>query len=187
MKSKNIWFTCCTHYNHENILKFNNWAGELERPEFSNVNEMNECLMDSWNEVVKPDDTVYHLGDVFFGDHAKFEKDFRKFNGNKRLVLGNHDNIKYLASTNFFSRIYTDITLSDYGIFVSHRPSHESQMYDYRNQKNLVNVHGHIHRNPSPSERHYNVCVEQSNYYPVNLDTIVEYVNNYNDSIAESV
>lgn len=174
MKSRNIWFTCCTHYNHAKLLTFRNWVGELERPEFSNVDEMNQCLMEHWNEVVKPNDIVYHLGDVFFGPKEKFEKDFKKFNGIKRLVLGNHDNVKYISNSNFFSRVYTDISLSNFGIFASHRPAHVSQMYDFRNKKNLVNVHGHIHRNPSPGERYFNVCVEQNNYYPFHLDEIQE-------------
>jgi calcineurin-like phosphoesterase family protein len=47
-------------------------------------------------------------------------------------------------------------------------------MYDYGSQNKLVNIHGHIHRNPSPSSHHINVCVEQNNYYPFHVDELIE-------------
>ena len=31
---------------------------------FSSVEEMNQTIIDHWNEKVSPEDTVYHLGDI---------------------------------------------------------------------------------------------------------------------------
>lgn len=52
----NIFFTSDTHFGHNNIIKLSN------RP-FSSVEEMNEGLIERWNDVVGAEDIVYHLGD----------------------------------------------------------------------------------------------------------------------------
>ena len=74
--SRDIWIISDTHLLHENILKFKDGAtGNLVRGnKFSNVNEMDEFILEKWNSVVKPGDIVYHLGDVFIGDKEKFKK-----------------------------------------------------------------------------------------------------------------
>ena len=72
--SRNIWVTSDTHYNHAAILGFIDYQGQRVR-DFASVEEMNECLLDSWNSVVKPGDLVYHLGDVFMGDKEVFPFD----------------------------------------------------------------------------------------------------------------
>jgi len=51
-----IWFTADTHLGHENVIRYN------PRP-FSSTAEMDEALIENWNQVVQPDDAVYHLGD----------------------------------------------------------------------------------------------------------------------------
>jgi calcineurin-like phosphoesterase family protein len=38
------------------------------------------------------------------------------------------------------------------------------------------NLHGHIHGNKSPSERHICVCVEHIDFTPVSLDWVLEQI-----------
>jgi len=47
-----------------------------------------EMLVEKWNAVVKPNDTVLHLGDFAF---RGIEEWTQKLNGNKILLRGNHD------------------------------------------------------------------------------------------------
>lgn len=55
-----VFFTSDTHFGHKAIIGF------CDRP-FSSVEEMTEVLVENWNSVVGPTDTIYHLGDFAFG------------------------------------------------------------------------------------------------------------------------
>jgi len=76
-----IWFTSDNHFSHSNILKFCN------RP-FANVQEMNAEMVRRWNEDVRDDDVVYHLGDFTLSANAGW---FRRLRGTVRVVPGGHD------------------------------------------------------------------------------------------------
>ena len=47
------------HFGHKNVLKFDN------RP-FDSVEEMNQTILDNWNNTIKNNDDVYLLGDIFW-------------------------------------------------------------------------------------------------------------------------
>ena len=95
---KNTWVISDTHFNQATMLEFTDCAGKPPR-EFDNVDQMNEAMFDNWNDVISPTDTVYHLGDVLFGpDKVEWlENNFAKLPGKKHLIMGNHDNPKFLA------------------------------------------------------------------------------------------
>lgn len=168
--SRNIWIVSDWHLFHENILKFTDAEGNLTRPGFSSVDEMNECILERHNEVVKTGDIVYNLGDVFFGDKEKFKKFFPKFNGRKRLIVGNHDDIKFLASGGFFQKVQMWRMFPEYGLILSHVPLHPSSCM--RRDMTLKNIHGHIHQNDSPPGLYQNVCVEKTDYRPLNIEEL---------------
>ena len=165
----NIWVTSDTHFGHSNILTFKDDLGNPVR-DFSSVEEMDEIMVQNWNSVVKAGDKVYHLGDVFFGPKEPFQKLWSRLNGSKRLVVGNHDDIKFLSSGSFFKKVYMWRVFTEFGLILTHTPQHPSALTGKR--ESLVNVHGHIHRNPSPEGPYKCVCVEQTNYFPVNIEEL---------------
>lgn len=83
-REKQIWFTSDTHFLHANIIRFSN------RP-FNDVDHMTEELIRAWNEVVDPDDDVYHMGDVSLGRADKTVTILNRLNGNIHLITGNHE------------------------------------------------------------------------------------------------
>ena len=83
------FFTSDLHFFHKNILQF-----EKDTRNFKDVEEMNEKLIEYWNSIVQPNDTVYNLGDLSFS--SKFDDLIsiaNRLNGEHHLILGNHDQI----------------------------------------------------------------------------------------------
>jgi calcineurin-like phosphoesterase family protein len=174
---RDIWLISDTHFGHENILKFTDSnTGKLVRGDlFNSVDQMDEYMIDQWNRYVKPGDIVYHLGDVFFGDKDKFLKNFKKLHGAKRLIVGNHDDIKWIAKHELFQKIMMWRMFPEHGLLLTHVPVHDTIMYEgrFRNFPGTpLNVHGHIHQNPSPTENHKCVCVEQIDFTPIHIEDV---------------
>ncbi len=166
---KNIWVTSDSHFQHSKIIEYGS------RP-FSSVEEMDEALVERWNSVVKPGDKVYHLGDVYFGSAETFKSIISRLNGQKRLILGNHDNGKDQVLQKYFKKISVWRMLPEFGLLLTHVPVHRSTLYktSRRGQPDmeLKNVHGHIHQNESPEGPYKCVCVEQCNYTPVHIEEL---------------
>ena len=53
-----IYFTADTHFGHCNVIRF------CDRP-FASAEEMDEAMIQNWNDRVTGNDTVYILGDKF--------------------------------------------------------------------------------------------------------------------------
>ena len=82
-----IFFTADLHFGHKNIIRY------CDRP-FKDVAQMNSTLIKNYNEVVRPDDTCYILGDLAMGINSlELTKYIRRMNGRKILILGNHDKL----------------------------------------------------------------------------------------------
>jgi calcineurin-like phosphoesterase family protein len=157
-----------THFNHANILKFTDEGGYPVRPGFKNVSDMNEFMIRSWNDTVGPEDHVYHLGDVYFGPDDAADDILSRLNGKKRLIVGNHDEIKSRVLQKHFQKMMLWRLFKEHDILLTHVPIHQSEI-----RKAKYNVHGHIHQNDAPSSSHINVSVEKTGYRPILLDDIV--------------
>jgi calcineurin-like phosphoesterase family protein len=170
-----------THFNHANILKFEDRVGKAVRGQFSSVEDMNEHMIQRWNEVVKPGDKVYHLGDVVFGDNKVEWMDINmpRLMGSKRLVFGNHDEPSHFVGKGHFQKTSLWRIFKEFNILLTHVPVHESTVMEGRGGSNrpMLNVHGHIHQNESPSQFHHCVCVEHTDYRPVNIEDLAKIAN----------
>jgi len=173
------WFIADTHFNHKSILDFRNRKDKAIR-EFDSVKAMDEHIIECWNSVVKPNDTVWHLGDVVYGDDRMvwMYANFRRLNGIKKLIIGNHDRLPDICL--YFDEVRLWMIDTDLRILLSHVPIHQSCAHMFgskdsgilKNPLPLLNVHGHIHENPSPPGPYQCVSVEHINYTPINVDQL---------------
>lgn len=167
-----IWLISDTHFGHSNILTFKDKNGDPVR-DFSSVDEMDETMIMNWNTLVTPQDKVYHLGDVYFGSGERANNILSRLNGKKRLIVGNHDDLKSNILHKHFQKISMWRKWSELGLLLTHVPVHISTLSENSfNGKQMVNVHGHIHQNQSPEGPYKCVCVEHTNYMPVNIESL---------------
>lgn len=124
-------------------------------------------LIDYWNETVRNDDIVWFLGDFVLGGHNVLNDYASKLKGRKRIILGNHDNLKdkdYLeAGFEFVSR--WPVVLAQH-IILSHAPLPSVPAGFY-------NIFGHVHSAaavPTQTENTRCVCVERQDMRPIAAD-----------------
>lgn len=179
-----IWFTSDLHLGHRNVIDF------CKRP-FKDVEEMDEKLIENWNERVKPEDTVYALGDMSFHHHSRGVYLLSRLMGRKILVQGNHDTY---SSTQYslagFVAIVQEavINLEGQRVRLSHYPFNPAiwaqgkiilNGYDTRYLERRPDYHsdkwllcGHVHEKWKVLGNQINVGVDQWNMAPVSQGQI---------------
>jgi len=172
----NQWVIGDTHFYHTNIIEFCN------RP-FSDVNEMNEAIIRKWNNVVDPDDIVYHLGDVgLTRGTIDLSKIVNRLFGRKILIRGNHDGgVQSMIAMGFIAAVESIVLqVSNHKLLLQHGP-----LYTALPEGVSYVIHGHIHNtthrqrvessNPLPiPDYNINVSCEVINYQPVTVEHVVK-------------
>ena len=168
-----IFVTSDTHFFDELLLGLTDFA---VRP-FLLASMMNETIIENWNKVVAPSDTVYHLGDIavhFIRPERKSHQDvydvLKRLNGNLVLIKGNHDNralFKYLAKHNYEVNGKPKFTFHDVGTLIKydHRQyylTHYPLMLGIAPK--IINLHGHIHHYAVNAKENINVGVDSPEF-----------------------
>lgn len=158
-----------THFGHQGVCRFLRDDGTKLRP-WDTAEEMDEEMVRRWNETVRPNDKVYHLGDVVINKKAL--QTLSRLNGDKVLIKGNHDIFKLEDYTPYFRDIRGYHVMN--GMILSHIPVHESALYRFG-----TNVHGHTHSNRVMINgeidiRYHCVCVEQTDFAPILFEDVIK-------------
>jgi len=150
------YVTADTHFFHRNIIQYTGRPVPLTD---EGVAEMNELMGDMLQASCRAGDTLYHLGDVYFGGKEKGEDvalHLSRSASRKILVIGNHDNLRSWPDTllGCFDQILDAKILRVKGlpveVFMTHRP----MMIDEFWKGDVVNLHGHVHGvTPNPPGR----------------------------------
>ena len=163
----NIFFISDTHFSHHNIIKY------CYRP-FSSIKEMDETIIENWNNTVKAGDLVYHLGDFAFVKTADdLEKITKRLNGNIYLILGNHDRQIIKSSNKFvWKRDYARIKVGSQKIILSH---YAFRVWDCKHHGSY-HLYGHSHGTLPDDEGSYSidVGVDAQNFTPISFEQVVE-------------
>lgn len=164
-----------THWGHANSLTFLRDDGTKLR-DFSSVEEMDEHMIHRWNSVVRPQDKVIHLGDVVI--NRKYLKHLQWLNGDKKLIMGNHDIFALKDYAEYFYDIKAYRVFDKY-VF-SHIPVHTDSIERWHG-----NIHGHLHEKKvfrpggGIDQRYLCMSVEQAHvdYTPVPWYRVKEIMN----------
>ncbi len=153
----NTFLIADSHFGHEKIAEYRG---------FKSTEEMDETLIEKWNAVVRPQDKVYHLGDVAM--NRRHIKTIGRCNGDKVLIKGNHDAFRLSDYTPYFRDIRAYHVLSD--MILSHIPIHPAQLTRFK-----VNVHGHLHGKETDiswAGKYLCVSAENIGLKPISLDDV---------------
>lgn len=124
--------------------------------------------------MISPDEIVLHLGDFALGKKSDFELTTGILNGKLFLIQGNHDHpSQTYCETHGVTLIKDSLKMEDREkLIFSHHPIVPLE-------NGWINLHGHIHNVPPPSEgsnlelNHINMSVEVREYRPWRLDDIL--------------
>ena len=171
-----VFLVSDTHFGHAGVCRFLRNDGTKLRP-WDNPEEMDEYMVEAWNKKVRPNDKVYHLGDVVI--NRKALKILALLNGDKVLIRGNHDIFRDTEYRHYFREIRAYHIMN--GMILSHIPIHSDSLGRFG-----TNIHGHLHSNrvmvtdpfghrpPMVDVRYHCVCVEQTDFAPILFEDVIK-------------
>lgn len=166
------WLVSDTHFGHHNLYKrfVDSRTGEPIRPWAESADQADEIMRETWNARVRPNDKVYHLGDVAIPRRGL--KCLDGLNGRKVLLRGNHDIFKMNDYAAYFDDLRGTHKLAD--VILTHYPIHHESIPIWCRGI----IHGHTHSNlvrlpdDTVDPRYQNVCIEYTDCGPVEFEEV---------------
>ena len=177
-----VFLVSDTHFGHAGVCRFTRNDGVTKLRPWDTAEEMDEAMVSAWNDRVRPNDKVYHLGDCVI--NRKALKIFDRLNGDKVLIRGNHDIFKDTDYREHFRELRAYHVMD--GMILSHIPLHADSLGRFG-----VNIHGHTHANrvkkargvdaktgtilysDENDVRYHCVCVEQTDFAPILFEDVI--------------
>lgn len=165
------------HFSHEGVCRFLRADGVTKLRPWDSAEEMDEFMIQRFNDTVGPRDKVYFLGDVVINRKA-LAAIMPRLNGDKVLIRGNHDIFKLEDYTKYFRDIRGYHVMN--GMILSHIPIHSDSLARFG-----TNIHGHLHEKrvmvPLATSgvtdridtRYHCVCVEQTDWAPILFEDVM--------------
>jgi len=171
-----VFLVSDTHFGHTGVCRFTRADGVTKLRPWDTPEEMDEEMIRRWNDRVRPNDKVYHLGDVVI--NRKALKTLSRLNGDKVLIRGNHDIFPDVEYREYFRELRAYHVMN--GMILSHIPVHEASLGRFG-----TNIHGHLHANrvmrargvdaktgeilysDEIDPRYWCACVEQTDFAPI--------------------
>lgn len=177
-----IFFISDTHFCSEAIIKYCN------RP-FHDAADMNEQMIERWNSVVGPEDTVYHLGDFVMGQSENIPPIINRLNGHIILVRGNHETRRKLGVLEQWKdkieiRDIAYLNYKNLYFVMCHFPMTNPDFLDMvlADNSEVVTVHGHVHDKVlffTPQHHSFNVSADAIDFTPVHIDKLYDRVKKH--------
>ena len=158
-----VFFTADHHFGHGGA------RGLFKRP-FGSIAEMDRAMVVRWNEVVGPDDEVWHLGDFAVRQSAaRMAELLAALAGTKHLIVGNNDGSATTGLAGWASVAhYAELRLDGTWLILCHYPLRTWN----RMSRGALDLHGHSHGRLAPLPRQIDVGVDCWDFRPVTLAEI---------------
>ena len=178
-----VFLVSDTHFGHAGVCRFMREDGVTKLRPWDNPEEMDEEMVRRWNERVRPNDKVYHLGDVVINRRAL--PTLARLNGDKVLIRGNHDIFPDVEYGKYFRELRAYHVMN--GMILSHIPVHEASLGRFG-----TNIHGHLHASRVKKARgvdartgetlysneidtrYWCACVEQTDFTPILFEDAIK-------------
>jgi calcineurin-like phosphoesterase family protein len=175
-----VFLVSDTHFGHTGVCRFTRNDGVTKLRPWDDAEEMDEEMVRRWNDRVRPNDKVYHLGDVVI--NRKALSIMSRLNGDKVLIRGNHDIFKDTDYRQYFRELRAYHVMN--GMILSHIPIHSDSLGRFG-----VNIHGHLHANrvmlnDNIDPRYHCVCVEQTDYTPILFEDVIKRIEAEGGSVG---
>jgi calcineurin-like phosphoesterase family protein len=188
-----VFLTSDTHFGHAGVCKFVEKDGVTKVRPWTDPDEMDEEMVKRWNATVRPNDKVYHLGDVVI--NRKSLSIMSRLNGDKVLIRGNHDIFRDDEYRLYFRELRAYHVMN--GMILSHIPLHEASLGRFG-----VNIHGHLHSNrvkkargidaktgtilysDENDVRYHCVCVEQTDFTPILFEDVIKRIESEGGTVG---
>lgn len=158
------FFTADTHFNHEDILKYTN-------RNFNTIEDMNDYIIEKWNEKVKRGDRIFILGDFAFSKHGKF---INALNGKKHLIIGNHDDMSQDILRNFTSvQNYKEFWFEKKYYFIL---NHYCLRTWSESVNGSINLFGHSHGRLKTFNLSFDMGIDCNNYEPFHSTDVIKMI-----------
>ncbi|WP_375453425.1 metallophosphoesterase family protein [uncultured Methylobacterium sp.] len=161
------FFTADTHFAHKGIL-----SPKMNRPRsFASIEEHDERAIAHWNDRVRPEDEVWHLGDFGYkGSASYYQSVFRRLHGRKHLVWGNHDHERTKVLPWYSQQERAEPVVEGVRIVLSHY----AQRTWNRFHQGAIHAYGHSHGSLPGTARSLDVGVDDWQMRPVTMSEILE-------------
>lgn len=158
------------HFSHQGVCRFLRADGVTKLRPWDTAEEMDEFMIQRFNDTVRPNDKVYFLGDVVINRKA-LAAILPRLHGDKVLIRGNHDIFKLEDYTKYFRDIRAYHVMN--GMILSHIPIHSDSLARFG-----TNIHGHTHekrvmKDGAIDPRYHCVCVEQTDWAPILFEDVM--------------
>ena len=166
------FFTSDTHFDDEYAISY------FQRP-FQSIDEMNEVMVEKWNRVVAPHDTVYHLGDFTLSDIQHFSKWVTQLQGNIKILPGSHDHpwLKDFVPSEKVQVIAPLVSIEFPEIMTGNSPQaivlchYALRVWDRSNQGSW-HLFGHSHGKLQGLGLSFDVGVDCTEFVPLSLEQV---------------
>lgn len=169
------YFTSDWHLNETRIGDFNPFF----RP-FKSVQEQNDTIIRNLNDIVQPNDELYHLGDVAVDEEGVRLLELVKCQ-NRILIIGNYDEDKLNLLAKYFGDIKEemDLRVGNIDCYLNH--------YPVNGIPDKFNITGHIHGLWKVKPNMVNVGTDAWHFRPVSEKDILfiynAIKNHYDDNV----